>query len=231
MNFVLILALLALGGHSTEGCKGRKDIYKGYPPRPPGLVEKGVLAQYLEALDDAIPTVKIDLQYRLTNNFTGHALYPQDARCWLRPELVQALKKAAARLSKGGFGLVVYDCYRPWSVQTKLWTACPKRGLVADPAKGSHHNRGAAVDLGLIRLSDGQPLAMPSAFDDLSHRARHNYSGGSAEARQHRSWLLKTMRRVGLASIGSEWWHYQLRDARRFALLDLPLNSGEELTP
>jgi D-alanyl-D-alanine dipeptidase len=231
MNFVLILGLLALGGHSTEGCKGRKDPYMGKPPRPAGLIKHGALTDHLRALDQALPKVKTDLRYRLPDNFTGHALYPQNARCWLRPELVDALEKAAGRLAKGGFGLVVYDCYRPWSVQSKLWAACPKRGLVADPAKGSHHNRGAAVDVGLIRLSDGLPLEMPSAFDDLSHRARHSYSGGSAAARQHRSWLLKTMRRVGLASIGSEWWHYQLRGARRFALLDLPLNSGEGPQP
>jgi D-alanyl-D-alanine dipeptidase len=229
-GLVCLLAVPAQG-YSTEGCQGRKDPYQGKPPKPPGLISKGSLRDHLVPLANHLNTHRADLKYATQANVTEQALYPQGARCWVRPELAQALTRAAAQLARGNIGLVVYDCYRPWSVQVKLWAACPKRGLVGDPAKGSHHNRGAAIDLGLYNLKSGQVLAMPSAFDDLSKRARHSYAGGTAEQREHRRWLAVTMRRAGLRSIASEWWHYQLRQARRFPPLDLPLQSAPQAAP
>jgi D-alanyl-D-alanine dipeptidase len=210
-------------GHSIEGCAGRTDPYAGKPPKPPALIQKGDPKAHLTALRDQIPTLVEALKYASADNITGAPLYPAGTTCWLRPELAKRLSAAARLLAKGGFGLIVFDCYRPWSVQVRLWSVCPKPGLVADPSDASHHNRGAAVDLSLIRLSDQEPLEMPSAFDDLSHRARHNFQGGSRQAREHRRWLRVIMRRVGLRAIASEWWHYQLPQARRFAPLDLAL--------
>ncbi len=233
VGLALIALLLApeAKGYSTEGCKGRKDPYRGKPPAPKGMVRSGDIKNKLVTLDASIKGIKVDLKYKTSANFTQKPLYPASAKCWLLPALATKLKQATKRLARGGFGLVVYDCYRPWSVQVSLWQACPKRGLVGDPAKGSHHNRGAAVDLGIYRLSDGKILAMPSAFDDLSHRARHNYQGSTPAAREHRRWLRLTMQRVGLRPIASEWWHYQLPGAGRFQTLDLRLGGSEGRTP
>jgi len=232
LRFLILLSVL-LGpealAHSTEGCRGRVDPYRGKPPKPAGTINSGDLSEHLVPL--TLPGLRQELKYRGADNVTGAPLYPGQATCWVRPKLAKALAAAAKRLARGGFGLIVYDCYRPWSAQVALWSACPKRGLVGDPARGSHHNRGAAVDLGLIRLDDRSILEMPSDFDDLSHRARHSYAGGSEAARTHRSWLLKTMRRVGLRSIGSEWWHYQLPGSRRFPVLDLPFPMGQKPAP
>jgi D-alanyl-D-alanine dipeptidase len=233
LSLALIASLFAAQakGYGTEGCKGRKDPYQGNPPAPKQLIKSGKLTDNLVALDESPAGIIVDLKYKTAANFTGKALYPKMAKCWLRPALAQALTRASELLGRGGFGLIVYDCYRPWSVQVQLWTACPKRGLVGDPTRGSHHNRGAAVDLSIFRLKDGVVLKMPSAFDDLSARARHNYPGGSAEERQHRRWLRVTMQRSGLRSIASEWWHYQLPGARRLSLLDFSLNDGDGAQP
>ena len=229
LGLALIACLVATQakGYSTEGCKGRKDPYKGNPPTPKQLVREGKLADKLVPLDESLAGIKIALKYKTAANFTGKSLYPATAKCWLRPALAKALKRAVTHLGRGGFGLIIYDCYRPWSAQVRLWSACPKRGLVGDPAKGSHHNRGAAVDLGIFRLSDGSILEMPSEFDDLSRRARHSYTGSTPAAREHRRWLKVIMRRAGLRSIPSEWWHYQLPGSRRFEPLDLSLDESD----
>ncbi len=223
ISLFLVLLPRQADSFSTEGCAGRKDPYRGKPSKPKGYTATGILSDHLVALDESISGLKLDLKYKTKANFTGRPLYPAKAKCWVRPRLAKAVKAAAKKLGRGGFGLILYDCYRPWSVQVELWKACPKRGLVGDPTRGSHHNRGAAIDVGIYRLSDGTPLEMPTSFDDLSHRARHNYQGGSKHSREHRRWLLVTMRRVGLRPIGSEWWHYQLTGARRMSVLDLPL--------
>ena len=223
ISLILMLLPSQADSFSTEGCRGRKDPYRGKPSKPKRYTASGALSDHLVALDDSIAGLKLDLKYKTKANFTGRSLYPASAKCWVRPRLAQAIKAATKRLSRGGFGLILYDCYRPWAVQVDLWKACPKRGLVGDPTRGSHHNRGAAVDVGLYRLGDGRPLEMPTAFDDLSHRARHNYQGGSAQSREHRRWLLVTMQKVGLRPIGSEWWHYQLTGARHLSVLDVPL--------
>ena len=223
VSLVLMLLPRQASSFSTDGCKDRKDPYHGRPTKPKAYTASGVLRDYLVVLDESTPGLKLDLKYTTKANFTGRPLYPPDAKCWVRPQLAKAIKAAIQRLGRGGFGLILYDCYRPWTVQVDLWKACPRRGLVGDPTRGSHHNRGAAVDAGLYRLRDGHVLEMPTAFDDLSHRARHNFTGGSQQAREHRRWLLVTMRRAGLRPIGSEWWHYQLPGARRLSILDLPL--------
>ena len=233
LPFSLILLVLPTPAqsYSTEGCKGRRDPYGGNPSKPVGYTRTGQLSDHLVPIDPRSPGIRLELKYTTGDNVTGRPLYPANAQCWVRPALAKALHAAADRLGRGGFGLIVYDCYRPWSAQVALWRACPRRGLVGDPTRGSHHNRGAAVDVGLFRRSDGTKLAMPTEFDDLSHRARHNYSGGSAQSREHRRWLLVTMRKVGLRPIGSEWWHYQLPGARRWTVLDLPLTASQKRAP
>jgi D-alanyl-D-alanine dipeptidase len=208
---------------SVDGCKRASDPYNGNPPVPKGLVRRGPVSDRLVVLADRISDLREALAYAGTDNVIGRAVYPKEARCLVHPALARALAAAAVAARAKGFGLSVYDCYRPWRAQVALWSVCPKRGLVADPARGSKHNRGVAVDLSLYRLADGVPLEMPSGYDDLSRRARHNYRGGTAAQRANRALLKSLMIGAGLRAIGSEWWHYELYRARRYPLLDLPL--------
>jgi D-alanyl-D-alanine dipeptidase len=125
---------------------------------------------------------------------------------------------------------VVYDAYRPWSVTWVFWEATPARlhDFVADPAKGSRHNRGCAVDVGLVRLSDGSVIEMPSAYDEMTERSYAGYAGGTALQRAHRDLLRRTMEAVGFTVLPEEWWHFDHRDWKLYGLANVPF---EDIAP
>ncbi|MDE3080742.1 MAG: D-alanyl-D-alanine dipeptidase [Paracoccaceae bacterium] len=164
------------------------------------------------------PAIEIDLVYATDRNFTGQRLYA-DNRARLVPEAARALKCVAERLADQGLRLVVLDAYRPVSVQRRLWTVRPDPEFVADPAVGSDHSRGVAVD---VTLSDGQTqLDMGTAFDAAVPQSHHDRSDISAEAQANRAILRSAMRAGGFDENPFEWWHYALAGARGFPLLDL----------
>lgn len=171
----------------------------------------------------AIPGLKIDLRYATPDNLAHRSLYPPTARCLLLPSVVERLRRAAEKLRPLGMTLKMYDCYRPPSVQRTLWAIRPQRGYVANPATGSHHNRGAAVDLTLEHL-DGRPVEMPTAYDEFSPRAHHSDQSCSAQAQRNRALLLRTMESVGMKKNRMEWWHYEAPDATRYPLVEVPLS-------
>lgn len=168
----------------------------------------------------------VDLRYATEDNFLKKKVYPGGARCLLRMETAQLLKKAADQLRPRGLRLKVYDCYRPRSVQWEMWRILPKPGYVADPRKGSNHNRGAAVDLTLV-TSDGGELEMPTPFDTFSSAAHHGYTGGSEASRRHRELLRQAMEGAGFKPNRMEWWHYDLPHARIFPVLDQPFPGAQ----
>ncbi|MEC7749882.1 MAG: M15 family metallopeptidase [Myxococcota bacterium] len=216
----MIFATASAQAFGVEGCKGRKDPYRGNPPAPKGMQQQ---AEHLISVKSLVPDLRVRLAYGTDQNVMGQPFYPPHADCLVLKPLATVLQRVAANLRTQGFGLIAYDCYRPWSVQVELWKACPKRGFVADPKRGSLHNLGAGIDVGLYHLETGAIAEMPSAFDDLSFRSRHNYQGGSKRARAHRRILLKAMKKGGLRAIGSEWWHYELKGARRrYPVLNAP---------
>ena len=183
------------------------------PATPPALVD--VAARLPDAL--------LDIRYATASNFVGRPLYPV-ARCLLHPDAAARLERAAAALRKRGFRLLLFDCYRPLSVQRELWKAMPKRGFVADPATGSHHNRAAAIDLSLADLS-GTPVVMPTGFDAFGPKARAwTTEGVSRSARRHRDLLRGAMMAAGFAVNPVEWWHFDAPGAALLPLLDLPLD-------
>jgi D-alanyl-D-alanine dipeptidase len=146
-------------------------------------------------------------------------------------EVAGRLARAAAALRSQGYRLVLYDCYRPLSVQRQLWKAMPRRGYVADPATGSHHNRAAAVDLSLADLA-GRPVKMPTGFDAFEPRARAWASEGIPPgARRHRDLLRAAMTAAGFAVNPMEWWHFDAPEAAALPLLDLPLSVKTGPTP
>jgi zinc D-Ala-D-Ala dipeptidase len=172
-----------------------------------------------------VPGLVLDLRYATVNNFAKVRLYDA-ARCLLRPKVAQKLAKAQKLLAKKGYALKAFDCYRPFSVQKKMWEIVPVRGLVASPEKGgSNHNRGAAVDASLARL-DGSPVEMPTDFDDFSKAARINSKLPSEAAQRHRTVLQDAMTRAGFKTMYMEWWHFDDEDALDYKTLDIPLDAN-----
>lgn len=146
-------------------------------------------------------------------------LYPESARALLRPEVAGKLARVQDRLEKQGLGLKVFDAYRPLSVQKKMWARVPVEGYVANPVKGSNHNRGAAVDLTLVD-AQGRELPMPSAYDEFTERAHRAYAGGTAQERRNRGILEEAMEAEGFKGLRSEWWHFDDVSAKQWPVLD-----------
>ena len=172
------------------------------------------------------PKIRIDIRYATTANFTHETLYPE-ARCLLLRQVADKLSIVQQTLEKKGLGLKIFDGYRPLAAQKMLWAKFPVEGYVADPAKGSNHNRGAAVDLTLVN-ADGRELPMPSAYDEFSERAHRDYRGGIAAELENRRLLQKEMEKEGFHGLSTEWWHFDYKDAKKYPVLDLPFSSVGE---
>lgn len=195
------------------------------PPTESGHFRPSELVE-LTALD---PAIRLDIRYAGSNNFLGTPLYSQ-ARAFLQRPAAEALVRARRTLEREGFGLLVHDGYRPWYVTRMFWDATPEaqHHFVGDPAKGSRHNRGCAVDLTLFDLKTGRELDMPSGYDEFSERAYPTYGGGSEQARANRDLLRRHMEAQGFAVYEFEWWHFDYRDWTQYAIQNLRF---EELGP
>jgi len=167
------------------------------------------------------PTILLDIRYATPNNFTGTILYPA-AKAKLRRAAAESLAAVQQELRRSGLGLKIYDGYRPLAIQWKLWAIVPNTNFVADPRKGSKHNRGAAVDLTIVD-SLGNELEMPTGYDDFTEKAAHEYMQVSDAAMANRALLLEVMTRHGFLPIKSEWWHYDFRGWEQFDIKDEPL--------
>jgi D-alanyl-D-alanine dipeptidase len=169
-----------------------------------------------------VPDAVLDIRYATADNFLSTPVY-DEARAFLQRPAAEALVRARRRLAREGYGLSIHDAYRPWWVTKLFWEATPvdKRAFVADPAAGSRHNRGCAVDLTLYRLADGREVEMPSVYDEMSERASPRYSGGPPEARRLRDLLRSEMERQAFTVYESEWWHFDYRDWRDYPILNV----------
>lgn len=166
------------------------------------------------------PSLMLDLRYATANNVTGEPIY-DCARCYLREEVAEALIRVQQYLQPKGLGLKLFDCYRPHSVQQKLWNKVPDKNYVTDPSRGSMHNRGLAVDLTLVD-STGAELDMGTSFDHFGREANHYYSKLSPEAVKNRALLREAMKKGGFMVISAEWWHYSYR-GRKWKIYDIPI--------
>jgi D-alanyl-D-alanine dipeptidase len=178
---------------------------------PPDLVE-------LRALD---PTIRYDIRYATTNNFMSSVFYSQP-RAFLQRPAAEAVVRANKKLNALGYGLLIHDAYRPWYVTKMFWDATPDslHDFVADPRVGSRHNRGAAVDLTLFDVRTGQPVEMPSGYDEFSTRAYPEYPGGTSRQRWHRELLRRVMEAEGFRVYAFEWWHFDYGQWRRYPVLN-----------
>ena len=168
------------------------------------------------------PTIVLDIRYATENNFTHHKLYPV-VKCMLRREPAESLSAVQKELKIRGLGLKVFDGYRPLSIQKKLWKAVPDDRYVANPAKGSRHNRGAAVDLTIVD-SLGHELEMPTPFDSFSDKAHCDYMKLPKNVLKNRALLERVMERHGFLRMSSEWWHFDFHSWGKFQILDQPLD-------
>jgi len=169
------------------------------------------------------PTIRLDIRYATAGNLVGRPVYAQ-ARAFLQRPAAAALVRAHRSLADEGYGLLVFDGYRPWSVTKRFWQLTPRaqHAFVADPKKGSKHNRGCAVDLTLFDLATGREVEMPSAYDETTERASPAYTGGTADQRSRRDLLRRAMEREGFSVEPNEWWHFNYKDWREYPLLDIP---------
>ncbi|MDB5193697.1 MAG: D-alanyl-D-alanine dipeptidase [Segetibacter sp.] len=168
-----------------------------------------------------IPNIITDWRYATLNNFTKKILY-KHPEPFLRLPAAKALAAVQAELEKQGIGLKIFDAYRPYQVTKQMWEIVPDARYAANPAKGSGHNRGAAVDVTLVDLKTRKELPMPTDFDDFSEKANHAYMQLDKTVLANRELLKSTMEKHGFLALDTEWWHYFLPNAaQRFELMDL----------
>ena len=167
-------------------------------------------------------TIKLDIRYATANNFVGRPVYAE-ARAFLQRPAAEALVRVHEKLREQGLGLVIFDGYRPWTITKLFWEVVPedKRKFVADPAKGSKHNRGCAVDLSIYNLGTGKLMDMPSGFDEFTERASPNYTGGTEKERANRDLLRSLMEAEGFSVNPNEWWHFDYKDWEKYAIYDI----------
>lgn len=195
----------------------RSDAMAASPPEEEGEFREPDLVE-LSTVD---PSIRFDIRYATTNNFMGSVFYEQP-RAYLQRPAANAVGRAASRLAEEGYGLLVYDAYRPWFVTKMFWDATPEdmKQFVADASQGSRHNRGAAVDLTMYHLDSGEIAATVSGYDEFTSRAYPRYPGGTSLERWHRELLREAMEAEGFSVYEWEWWHFDYGDWRSYPIMN-----------
>ena len=199
----------------------RAEALAATPPAEAGPFKANDLVELVK-LDS---TIRLEIRYATTNNFLGTRFYDQ-ARAFMQRPAAEAVVRANRALRPLGYGLLIHDAYRPWYVTKMFWDAVPldTRWLVADPAQGSRHNRGAAVDLSLYELATGKPVEMPSTYDESTERAYADYPGGTTRQRWHRALLRRVMEAEGFKVNPHEWWHFDHDTWRSYGIGNVPFD-------
>ena len=175
-------------------------------------------------LRSLIPDIVYDLRYATSNNFMRRRMYSKNIRqTFLRQPAAEALAKVQGELRSKGLGLKIFDGYRPYSVTVKFWELVKDEKYVANPAKGSGHNRGLAVDVSLVDLKSKKELDMGTGFDNFSDSAHHSFTNLEPAVKQNRKILKETMKKYGFDSLDTEWWHYSWPNTNDYELLDIKL--------
>ncbi len=191
------------------------------PPKESGPFKTSDLVELIK-LD---PSFKLDIRYASTNNFVGKPVY-SESRAFLQRPAAEELVKVNQELHSLGYGLLIFDGYRPWSVTKLFWniTHGKQRKFVADPRKGSRHNRGCAVDLSMFDLSTGKEIEMPGTYDEMSERSYPYYKGGTEQQRKMRDLLRKYMEGHHFSVFEYEWWHFDYKDWKSYGIQDIPFS-------
>jgi D-alanyl-D-alanine dipeptidase len=215
LNQILILVLYA--------CLA-PVLAQNFPPKEENKREAKLVE--LTSLD---PTIKLDIRYATANNFMGRPVYPE-ARAFLQKPAAKSLLRVHHKLEKQGLGLAIFDGYRPWTITKLFWDTVSEeqRKFVANPLKGSKHNRGCAVDLSIYDLKTGALLPMPSGYDEFTERASPDYMGGPAEETKNRELLRGLMEKAGFTVNPNEWWHFDYKDWEKYAIYDISFEEASK---
>lgn len=184
----------------------------------------------LVPVENFVPGVVLEIRYATEENFMKQKLYPRPA-AYLRLPAALALRRVQEDLAERGLGLKVWDAYRPYHVTEAMWEPYKDPDFVADPAKGSRHNRGAAVDVTLVDLSSGEEIAMPTPYDEFSPRAAADFGGLAPEVLENRRVLIEAMEKHGFRVLASEWWHFDYQGWEMFPLMDLSFDLIDSVWP
>ena len=219
---------------SATADEPRPRIFRITPQRPVAELRANALAATPPAEDGPFrpvelvevvsldATIRLDIRYATPDNFLSTPVY-DSARAFLQRPAAEALVRAHRSLREQGFGLLIHDGYRPWYVTKTFWDATPVelRWLVANPAHGSRHNRGCAVDLTLYDLRTGRPIDMGGTYDEATERSYPDYPVTTDLARWHRELLRQVLEDEGFTRNFDEWWHFDYRDWRSYPILNL----------
>ena len=191
------------------------------PPHETGNFKESDLVELVK-IDS---TIKLDVRYATSNNFAGQPVY-EEARAFLQRPAAEALVRANENLKSLGYGLLVFDGYRPWRVTKLFWdvTSEENKKFVANPKKGSKHNRGCAVDLSLYDLATGKEIEMPGLYDEMTERSYPDYQGGTEQQRKMRDLLISKMEEQGFKVIPHEWWHFDYHDWQSYRIGNIPFS-------
>ena len=202
----------------------RASALAAKPPTEAGPFRKPDLVE-LVTFD---PAFHLDIRYAHSNNFLSTPIYTQ-ARAFMQKPAAEALLRVLHKLRPLGYGLLIHDAYRPWYVTKIFWDATPPEdhNFVADPQKGSRHNRGCAVDLTLYDLVTGQSIQMPGLYDEMSSRSFPTFPGGTSLERWHRDLLRRAMESEGFTVNEDEWWHFDYKDWRHYSILNVPFEDWQ----
>ena len=211
---LLHLAFVVLVSISINSCKSQ-------PPQETGEFKPTDLVELVK-LDSSI---HLDIRYATKNNLVGRPVY-KEARAFLQRPAAEALVRANASLKPLGYGLLVFDGYRPWSVTKLFWdiTSEENKKFVADPKKGSRHNRGCAADLSLYDLATGKEIEMTGVYDEMSERSYPDYQGGTEQQRKMRDLLRSKMEANGFTVYPYEWWHYDFNGWEHYHIGNIPFS-------
>jgi len=233
IRFAVILTLALLASCTSAPPRASQDVQQFHitPVRPveelraealaatPPVEEGSFRPADLVEVIKLDPTIRLDIRYATSNNFLGTPLY-EEPRAFLQRPAAEAVVRVHRALAAKGYGLLIHDAYRPWYITKIFWDATPpdKHQYVADPARGSRHNRGCAVDLTLFDRATGRAVEMPSGYDEMSERAHPDYTGGTSEQRKNRELLRSAMEAEGFTVYEFEWWHFDYRDWHSYAV-------------
>lgn len=192
-----------------------QESYSQHPPQETGTFRPCELVD-LETLDSSLI---LDIRYASHNNFVSTPVYSQP-KAYLQQPAAEALLRAHKRLKEQGYGMIIYDGYRPWNVTWVFWQATPagQKIFVADPTDGSKHNRGCAIDLGMYTLHTEEPVEFPSGFDEMTPKAFSDYAGGTRLQTLHRTILRAAMEAEGFSVHPNEWWHFDYKDWMHYSI-------------
>ncbi len=181
-------------------------------------------------LKSYVPSLVYDIRYATTNNFTRKQLYQKGNKTFMRKPAATALQQVQKNLAAKGLGLKVWDAYRPYAATKLMWDLIKDERYVANPAKGSGHNRGLAIDVTLIDLNTGEELNMGTGYDNFSDTAHQTFTNLPTDVLQNRQLLKQTMEVAGFVALPTEWWHFYWPNNNNYAVLNLSFNQLWQLS-